>query len=421
LGTNLPVYEIMRVPPGARRVARIMTFTTDDWPVAAIACTPNGLNDCTAGATSGSFDARYDVLCVGSQSVMAGPASSPTPTWPDSIMWDAYDLTRTSAGIPYGGGGAPLAGSANDYVPSIRQAPPGFDFVSLDTATVTHAWLSASTPLAMPNPPIVQRVTSASTYPANAGLRVTETIVDTDPRLPPSDADLVNCFDTPQDTIMRIDDMVTPAADGLYPRWAILISEPDIRDGSVTRILDWHCVVAGPPPGDPDTDGDCLTDSVEPMFPTCSVDPDCDNDLVPDGVEYHFGSNPMVADTDADGASDYDEIVQLTDPTNQDSDGDGSKDRRDTGADEDGGTPLTVSDTTNDDNCPAIYNPGQQNEDDKNEFHGGGPETGDRTNPTGSPAPFGTNPDGDELGDACDLDDDNDDITDRAETAMTIT
>ena len=73
--------------------------------------------------------------------------------------------------------------------------------------------------------------------------------------------------------------------------------------------------------GDPDTDGDGLTDSEEAALGTDPNNPDSDGDGINDGDEVAAGTDPTNADTDGDGVPDGEDADAL-DP-NSDSDGEG--------------------------------------------------------------------------------------------------
>ena len=155
------------------------------------------------------------------------------------------------------------------------------------------------------------------------------------------------------------------------------LARPDITNDGENTDSDILCDA-----GDPDDDGDGFTDIDEGICGTnpkniadqpldtdddgfCDegVDPDDDNDTILDANE----------DINGNGVRDGDE----TDPRLADTDGDGSND--------------------NEDNCPIIANSNQLNTD------------ADRAN---DPNPLVQ---GDELGDACDPNDDNDGLTDEEE------
>ena len=109
----------------------------------------------------------------------------------------------------------------------------------------------------------------------------------------------------------------------------------------------------------PDNDGDGAADC---------VDPDDDNDGLTDAEEAVLGTDPLNSDTDGDSVSDGSDAFPLDSTEWSDSDGDGVGD--------------------NSDNCVGTPNPGQ------------------------------TDTDGDGAGDACDLDDDNDGLTDDEEADL---
>jgi len=97
-----------------------------------------------------------------------------------------------------------------------------------------------------------------------------------------------------------------------------------------------HCgagnTQAGIDPGDPDSDGDGLTDPVELALGTDPFDADSDDDGLEDGAEVGAGTDPLDADTDDDGLTDAEEPVLGTDPTDADSDDDGVDDGAEVGA-----------------------------------------------------------------------------------------
>jgi len=64
-----------------------------------------------------------------------------------------------------------------------------------------------------------------------------------------------------------------------------------------------------------DTDGDGLTDSMEPDWGTDQNDPDTDDDGLSDGEEVlRYGTNPRAEDTDGDGITDKNEADQGSNP-----------------------------------------------------------------------------------------------------------
>jgi len=106
------------------------------------------------------------------------------------------------------------------------------------------------------------------------------------------------------------------------------------------------------PPGDAqgddcddDDDDDGLADGDDP----CPLDPDCDGDTFDDGVDNcPLDPNPGQADADSDGAGDICDVC-ANDP-NDDADGDGIC----------VGSGYLPPKTGDNDNCPAVANPGQQ-------------------------------------------------------------
>jgi outer membrane protein OmpA-like peptidoglycan-associated protein/opacity protein-like surface antigen len=79
-------------------------------------------------------------------------------------------------------------------------------------------------------------------------------------------------------------------------------------------------------PNNPDTDADGLSDGAEALvYNSNPLDADSDNDLLADGAEVRqYRTNPAVADTDSDMLGDGVEVTRvLTDPLNPDTDGDG--------------------------------------------------------------------------------------------------
>jgi len=86
--------------------------------------------------------------------------------------------------------------------------------------------------------------------------------------------------------------------------------------------------VIGTDPGNPDTDGDGLTDGTEVyVHGTDPLSSDSDGDGLSDGDELNtHGTDPMNGDSDSDGIDDGSEIQIGTDPNNCDTDGDGMRD-----------------------------------------------------------------------------------------------
>lgn len=172
--------------------------------------------------------------------------------------------------------------------------------------------------------------------------------------------------------------------------------------------------------GPPDTDGDGLSDSIEMTLSTspagiCMGSPlpgafDTDLDGMPDSWEIAHWSptcgntNPSApdagADGDGDGVPNITEMFQGTSPCNVDTDGDGFQDLVATAhPNGPGNTNLLV------DNCPNVANALQLNAD-GNFIDQSPPKAFDDY----------TWPNSDAMGDACDVDDDNDGLLDTTET-----
>ena len=131
-----------------------------------------------------------------------------------------------------------------------------------------------------------------------------------------------------------------------------------------------------------DTDGDGVVDSAD----NCPVNANADQlDTDSDGA-----GNTCDADDDNDGLSDIAEITSGTNPLLANTDADGVNDNADAFPNNAAETVDAHSDTVGDnaDNCPAISNTSQ------------------------------TNTDADAEGDACDVDDDNDGLSDTAEVTL---
>lgn len=96
--------------------------------------------------------------------------------------------------------------------------------------------------------------------------------------------------------------------------------------------------------GDPDSDGDGLTDTYETQIGTNPFDPDTDKDGLSDGEEVlTYKTDPLNPDSDWDGLTDGAEVtVYTTNPLNPDTDAGGVKDGHEVV--EDGTDPLDGSD-----------------------------------------------------------------------------
>jgi hypothetical protein len=115
-----------------------------------------------------------------------------------------------------------------------------------------------------------------------------------------------------------------PASAGLYATWTTMLSAPDLHSGEVTFTVITNCKPIGG--SFPDADRDCLEDTAD----FNDADADRDNDGLLDGIEDAWGSSPDDPDTDNDGRSDLEEMASdgpgLTNPLDSDSDDDGVAD-----------------------------------------------------------------------------------------------
>jgi hypothetical protein len=463
--TNVDSFTLITDAGGAR-LTLPTTFTPQIWGNVALACTVNGDNECggadgVAGQSTGSTDdvvtgnvtARVDLGCglggVGVQDILAsgGPGGA-IGSWPDESLWNPVPFVRTSQNPAIWTGGAagpngdgsPTGGDnayAIDIVPFPTTGINAATFSAIDTANITSLYIGGSAPLILPSPVLLQLVSYESGYASQPGLGMSVALLGGAPSNPPSDntggglPPDIQCLDTPQNSVTANNTLVTPAGGLLAPRWNIVTSAQDLRDGVVDRILIWECRnTAGAPA---DADGDCLADGPD----TADADTDADNDGVPDGIdEVICGGDPdcghTVTGTADDGASDYDEIFQFTNPAEANSDGDTQLDRQDvrpTNTCADPTAPFTDCPLgtgnqdpleTADDNCPAVSNSSQANTDSNNDYHGKAGSTGDQSNATLTTVSVHfSNPSEDVEGDACDADRDNDSINDVAEAAIT--
>ncbi|MEI6089676.1 MAG: OmpA family protein [bacterium] len=94
------------------------------------------------------------------------------------------------------------------------------------------------------------------------------------------------------------------------------ISSTNITVGKLSalfRVASWG--------GDPDSDGDGLTDTEEAKYGTDRNNPDTDNDGLLDGKEVHkYKTNPKDKDTDNGGITDGMEVNRGSDPLDKDDD-----------------------------------------------------------------------------------------------------
>ena len=137
----------------------------------------------------------------------------------------------------------------------------------------------------------------------------------------------------------------------------IIIGDPLLRpvyngvDGDGDCLADWFELENGLDPGNPDSDGDGLTDYEELIFYETNplkldsdedglsdgeetrldgnpLDPDTDDDGLTDGEECRLGTGINTSDSDFDGLLDGEEVEVGTDPLNGDTDGDELCDER---------------------------------------------------------------------------------------------
>lgn len=109
---------------------------------------------------------------------------------------------------------------------------------------------------------------------------------------------------------------------------------PGNPDSDGDGVSDDREIELGTDPNNPDSDGDGLLDGEEDRNGNGQVDPgesdpnakDSDGDGLPDDVERQIGTDPLLADSDGDGLSDAREIELGTDPLRADTDGDGLPD-----------------------------------------------------------------------------------------------
>ena len=117
----------------------------------------------------------------------------------------------------------------------------------------------------------------------------------------------------------------TPTKEGDYPV-KVVATNPDGKE--TEKDFNFKVNPKAEQPGDPDTDGDGLTDREEKEIGTDPLNPDTDGDGLKDGEEVkEHKTDPLNPDTDGDGLTDGDEVNKhKTDPLNPDTDGDGLTD-----------------------------------------------------------------------------------------------
>jgi hypothetical protein len=149
-GVNIPVWDVVHFPHGARTAPQWMTFTPlkaagggPAWSWQNVACNPVGPpdNDCAANQATGSVTIRADLWCNGVADVLAA-VPSPTGLWPNQANWTWYTLARTAAAPGHGGGGPPGGASPNAYVPQVVPFGPAFAFQMLETTTLDNAYIN---------------------------------------------------------------------------------------------------------------------------------------------------------------------------------------------------------------------------------------------------------------------------------------
>jgi hypothetical protein len=324
-------YEVVNLPWGTRR-AWSVTFTPGDWTYDVAASASSTL---TARTAIGCGQAALDIFAPNAAGGHTWSA------WPSASQWPPYVVA--SVGV------TPLGSDA--AVSAVKPTAPSFTPVDYLRATVDNVWRDGTPPTQATYGPIAAHVL-VEEAPFRPGL-LTTSIVLANPLQPPSNA--FECWDRPYDVVFKNTRLRSPRAPGLYPRWTIFETDPDVRNGGVEQLVDLQCVTVGGFATN-DDDGDCLQDASAGGADSNDSNADQDGDLLVDGIEYALGWSLTSADGDADGADDYDELFNFTDPNNPDTDFDGSLDKQDLLA----GFPA---DSTDDDNCPAVFNPDQANTD----------------------------------------------------------
>ncbi len=331
-GSAIAMYQVFKATRGHRNYTSV-TYTPGEW----------GFSAGTLGAEVGRFTMRTDLGCDAYLNIVADAQSGGTfANWPSPSNWTGVQLKHRGVG-------------ATQPRTTVKRTPPSFVATSSESGlatTAAHDGLgglltlpSAYLPNVRPIP--IDVLTEES--PFRQGLRTTTMLIG-DPVDPPRND--FPCIDTPYDVVLKNTQLTAPTTAGLYPRWTVLYSEPDLRTGKVTIIVDHQCVHVGTAPTD--TDGDCLSDTAEAVLSTDDEDADSDNDGLRDGLEIAAGSLPTEDDIDADNANDFDELVQFTNPNINDTDGDGQKDLQ---------RVWSSTPSPSNDNCPSVFNPNQANSD----------------------------------------------------------
>lgn len=349
-----------------------------------------GIAPVGAGNLTGEVTAMVDIGCDGTyQDILAEPAPvGVVADWPAG--WNGVDLEEQT--LPR---------------PSWVRHPYDWPIVYNSEATLTSLHSGGIIVPIVPDPIPLNVVIGTSPY--KTGLRASVAQLGGDPSAPGG----FLCQDSPQSSSTSNLVGEAPTTPGLYATWTVYTSAIDFRTWTVSRVIDVQCVQVGGPA----STGPCTTDS--------------DGDDLVDQVELHFGTNPAAPDSDGDGADDLDEMIEGTRATTAsvgfvadcapigatnspysnavDTDCDGQRDPKDNGADQTPGSKATIEDTDIDDNCPADFNPQQENTD--------SPRFAPNPQPVNNDA---SDPMQDLNGDVCDTDDDDDDMDDVVEGQLSV-
>jgi hypothetical protein len=324
-----------------------------------------GDNKASQEVTGGWYlEANLFCHAIGFADILADPASVPPSYSPFPVRRTSQEAGVGGGGGPLiGSGGAGSASADYAFIESVQPFPRSFTFVQQDSADITGLFLGGAAP-AFPLAPSIPLIEYTRRESFGSGAFVTYQHL-AGRSSPPDDQYL--CVDSPQNSIVSstITTALTPGYYPVWTLMRSapdVVSRQVTRVLDVTCVavgtpfaadIDHDCLGddIDPDPTNADIDHDSVPDGVEAA----------------NGSKFMPGSCPTPSnppsDCDLDAASDFDELFQFTDPLNPDTDGDGSLDRQDTLADENLSTPSIVDDTTADDNCPAVYNPDQTNTD----------------------------------------------------------